>query len=802
MIKPDYEALVIGTGFGGSVVACRLAQAGFAVVVLERGRNYRKDSGGASDFPRDRTRLDGWLWSHDRGLFDVKLVSEMQHVQAAGLGGGSLIYANVHLRVPADGFAQGWPPEYSRAALDPYYDLVAYMLDLRPITDSPNGLPPKTRRLRAAADGLGRSGQVFYPPLALNFGPPEVARPNKFGAQQQGCRHCGECVVGCRYQAKNTLDLNYLARAKDCGADVHTLCEAVSVTPAPGGGYRVVYRDHGGAGEGEVRARWVFVCAGSVNSTELLLRCRDQFRTLPGLSPALGTRYSGNGDYLAFAFNTAERAPPWDGPTITAGVLVDQPAEQAAGGDRVWFVLEDGGYPELGAGFVRALNPRLAWLQQLLPAGVLMRADLDRLIAEHARGWLAAASGAEDGNTAVFLNMGRDQAGGRLRLLPESHRLAVEWDLTPNLPLYNVEERVVADVAGALGGQPAANPFWRLLHLPVTVHNLGGCPMAATPADGVTDPFGEVHGYPGLYVLDGAILPASTGVNPSSTIAAVAERNVEQFIRRQKGAPAWEAPEAAAARAARPADPLAALSLPGGRTPPPRTPAVGLTFTETMRGFLMAGHQPADDYAGGERAARAAGAAAEFTVAIAVANLDAFLNERDRTAIANGRLTVAGLTAPEGAVVANGVFNLFVETGDPDARRMLYALPFYDARGEPHLLDGFKVVKGQGVLEVWPATTTLYTVIRQGHSREGPVVATGIIRLHWPDFARQLLTFRATGTTDPVEEGRALAQFGHLFVGTLWDVFATRGALGAARRAWWRFALWLRDTFGIRDRDA
>src|SRR5262249_6344109 len=156
-------------------------------------------------------------------------------------------------------------------------------------------------------------------------------------------------------------------------------------------------------------------------------------------------------------------------------------------------------------------------------------------------------------------------------------------------------------------------------------------------------------------------------------------------------------------------------------TPPPRTPAIGLAFTETMRGFLQKGHHPADDYAGGEKAAQAAGSAADFTLTIAIADLDRFLAEKEHTGLATGRVHAAGFTGPEGAPVANGVFNLFVPTDREDERHMCYALPFRGADGRPYLLDGFKVVRGQGALEVWPATTTLYTVIRDGHSRQDPV---------------------------------------------------------------------------------
>src|SRR5215469_3099593 len=165
-IRPSYDAIVIDTGFGGAVAACRLAQAGLSVAVLERGRRYD-----INPFPRNwNNPFDGWLWSCDQGLFDVKLCQEMTVVQAAGLGGGSLIYANVHMRAPAAVFEHGWPRGYDRAALDPYYDLVAYMLDINPIPKS--NLPTKSRVMEAAARTLGRSEQFGLANIAVDFGPP------------------------------------------------------------------------------------------------------------------------------------------------------------------------------------------------------------------------------------------------------------------------------------------------------------------------------------------------------------------------------------------------------------------------------------------------------------------------------------------------------------------------------------------------------------------------------------------------------------------------------------------------------
>ena len=757
-MKANYDAVVIGTGFGGAVAACRLAQAGLRVGILERGRRYAKGS-----FPRDwKNPANGWLWPNGQGLFDVKPINQMTIVQGAGYGGGSLIYANVHLRAPADLFAAGWPAGYSRAALDPYYDLVAYMLDIRPITASAHlGMPAKTAAMKAVAEKLGRAAQFCYPNLAVDFGEPRQSHQNKFGVAQEGCNYCGECDIGCNYLAKNTLDLNYLAVAEQHGADAATQCEVVRIEQATNG-YKVTYKDYrAGGGESQIEAANVFVCAGAVNSTELLLRCRDQYKTLPNLSTQLGNGYSGNGDFLAFAFDTAQALEPSNGPTITTGIVYDR----GAGANRVWFIFQEGGYPKEIAGLLQWLNPAAG----RPGAGAIMtRAELEQAI----RGVGAAGTqaGADGSHSAVFLAMGRDRANGRIRLAPLTNALAVEWDADSNRPLYDAETGLSYDIAAALGGKAAFNPFWQRLGLPASVHNLGGCTMADDPARGVTDANGEVFGYRGLYVLDGAMLPSATGVNPSHTIAAVAERNVERAIRRIKGDAAWRAPDAALARPV--IDPLSQLTIPAGSTMAPTTPTIGLGFTETMKGYFDPGHRPADDYIGAEQAGQRNNCKVDFTLTITFPDLDAALADNAHAGVANGVVHVDGFTDSGGAQVTGGIFNLFVDVGQANERRMLYALPFIGADGKPYLLDGFKDVKDHGSFDVWAATSTLYTAIRAGHERTGAVLASGVLHILMPDFMHQLTTFKVTGTDDAVKQADAIGRFGHLFMGTLWDVFA------------------------------
>lgn len=743
-----FDAIVVGSGFGGSVAACRLAQAGLRVAILERGRRYA-----LGGFPRDwNDPLNGWLWQDEQGLFDVRPISEMTIVQGAAYGGGSHLYANVHLRAPADVFDSGWPRGYGRASLDQYYDLVAYMLDITPISeDQPLGVPLKTQRFKQVAERLGRDEQLCRPTLAVNFGDPKKLVPNKFGVPQYGCRHCGECDIGCNFQAKNTLDLNYLAVAEQRGTVVRTRCEVTRVAPEPDG-YRVTFTDHAAGATESLSATTVVLAAGAVSTTELLLRCRDQHHTLPNMSDRLGHGYSGNGDFLAFAVRTAEPCMPWSGPTITSGLVYDR----GAGGDRHWFIFEEGGYPrQIGAliDLLGAAGGFPGWLRVRDEGLEAVRTAARERIDEQPQ------DDAGD-NTMVFLAMGRDSANGRIELQPLSHDLCVRWDLRDNLGLYDTEQRLCEDVARVLGGEVALNPLWETLRLPVSVHNLGGCLLADDPRNGVVDGNGEVFGHPNLFVLDGACLPSATGVNPSHTIAAVAERNIEAAIRQMPGLSRWSAPERD--HAIQVVDPLAGIHIPPGGTAPPRTSSIGLAFAETMHGVLTRATdsdetKPEIDVS--------------FQLELMTPSIADFVDNPAHQLAATGTIRVEGITSPDGSRVRNGVVNLLILGDQPASRRVLYTLPFFGADGKLYLLDGCKDIRDNGWFDIWGASTTLDATLRRGHTPQGPTIVAGQLRLSLVQWLRELATVRLTGPGGPVRQVTALFDIGSVFAESLWEVF-------------------------------
>lgn len=513
MARPtQLDAVVVGSGFGGAVAAARLAQAGLAVAVVERGRRWRP-----GEFPRDDTRLDrGWLWAQGRGLYDVRWLDRMIGVQAAGWGGGSLVYANVFARPPHEVF-DTWPDDFDRPSLDPYYDLVAHVLRVRPVGVDPltGGVPPRTAAMEDAAARMHRPTGTLRPLLAVTFADDEAPRAGT-------CTFVGECMFGCNEGAKNSLDRTYLAIAERHGAVATTSCEVDRLEPVDGG-YRVHLVDHEAGERRVLQARTVFLAAGAVGTTELLLRSRDEHRTLPALSPTLGHGFSGNGDFLAFVSRPVAELQPGRGPTITTTTVVDC----HIGDEKVWFQVQDGAYPAQVAGLVRAAAR--------VPAGAT--AVRRRLAARPRR-----RPRRHRDETMALLLMGRDSSDGVLTL-DHQGEARVDWRNRRNSALYRAEMRAARQTARQLGGRVRYLPSWTFLRTGVTVHNLGGVPMGPDRSTGVVDHRGQVHGYPGLYVVDGAGIPASTGVNPSATIAAVAERHVEAAVRDLTGDPTWTAPE-------------------------------------------------------------------------------------------------------------------------------------------------------------------------------------------------------------------------------------------------------------------
>jgi cholesterol oxidase len=553
-LDSHYDAIIVGSGFGGSVTAYRLAEAGKRVLVLERGRPYPPGS-----FTRSPYRARESFWDPPHGLTGMYHYWSFKGIDAlvsAGLGGGSLIYANVFLRKDErwfveedlnDGGYEYWP--VNRADLDPHYDRVEQMIKLQryPFDHEPYASTPKTIAFKEAAEANGL--EWFLPQLAVTFGnegrrpvPGEAIQeelPNLHGRTRTTCQLCGECDVGCNYGAKNTLDYNYLTHAKHHGAEIRTLSDVRRIAPSvpPTGGYSVTYADLGEHPEDprmvELTCDHLVLSAGTLGTTNLLLRNRSAF---PALSRKLGTRFCGNGDLLTLILNTSKvtdgvRTPrivdPGYGPVITSTARMPDAADE--GGSGRGFYLQDAGFPQHLAWILHVISaPKQLWRWR--EAGIYLvknwlqgtpDTDVTGKIAD-----LMLPSELSAGGLPL-LGMGRDVPDGKMFL--RNGKLDIDWKRAGSGPYFDRLRSTSRDFATTLGGRFADNPLW-FLNRVITVHPLGGAPMGRHPGEGVVDSYGNVFGHPGLHIADGSVMPGPTGPNPSFTIAALADRFADQII--------------------------------------------------------------------------------------------------------------------------------------------------------------------------------------------------------------------------------------------------------------------------------
>ena len=539
-----FDAVIVGSGFGGSVMAYRLAKAGLDVCLLERGKAWPPGS-----FPRSPLALKQALWDPERGLhgfFDLWEFKEIGALISSGLGGGSLIYANVFLRKDKRWFVDDgpdgprpWPIDY--ADLERHYKAVERMIKPAKYPVRYRDTTPKTVAFREAAKAAKLD--VFYPKLAVTFSrgdDPEGIRikekeENIHRVPRYTCRLVGECDVGCNYGSKNSLDFNYLTAAWHLKAKIRCRHEVRSFAPPEqeGGLYRIEAMDYTDFEEGRkpelkvIYAKRLILSAGTLGTTYLLLANRSAF---PKLSKTLGTRFSGNGDLITFASHCTRIAEngervlheiePTKGPVITMTVRVPDTAD---GGDGPGFYLQDGGYPAFVAWIQEGLDlPRFLWAEKRALAKAAWRV-VTRNPQRHLGDELAGIAGDRvlAAGTLPILGIGHEIPQGTMRL--EDGLLDIDWSFDVAKPYMDRVRGAMRRIAVAMGGQFKDN-ILRNLNQAITVHPLGGCPMGADADKGVVDPRnGEVHGYPGLHVADGSVMPGSVGPNPSFTIAAVAD---------------------------------------------------------------------------------------------------------------------------------------------------------------------------------------------------------------------------------------------------------------------------------------
>ncbi|WP_033263522.1 GMC oxidoreductase [Amycolatopsis vancoresmycina] len=502
----DYDVLVIGSGFGGSVTALRLTEKGYRVGVLETGRRFADD-----EFAKTSWRLRKYLWAPALGCFGIQRLTLLKNtfvMSGSGVGGGSLVYANTLYEPPEQFYAD---PQWAhitdwRAELAPYYDQAKRMLG---VVENP-ATTAADRVLKDVAEDMGIGHTYRRTPVGVYFGQSGV---DPFfggaGPARTSCTLCGECMTGCRVGAKNTTVKNYLYLAEQAGAEVHPLTTAVSVRPVDGG-YAVDTRRTGGFSRRTFTASQVVFSAAALGTQRLLHRMRDT-GTLPGVSPRLGLLARTNSEAVLAARSLRADTDYSRGVAITSSIHPDavthvEPVRYGRGSNLLGLlatVLVDGspgrrrwalGLRELWRArrdLLRIHNPR-HWSERMI--GLLVMQTLDNSVTTYTK---------------------RGLFGRRMTTKQGAGAPSPDW-----IPAgHEVTRRVAAKIGGLPQGA-----WTDLANIPITGHFIGGCAIGDSPASGVVDPYQRLYGYPGLHVVDGSAISANLGVNPSLTITAQAER--------------------------------------------------------------------------------------------------------------------------------------------------------------------------------------------------------------------------------------------------------------------------------------
>lgn len=548
--RKDYDFVVIGSGYGGAISAARLAAANLnpkpSICILERGKEWQP-----GDYPETLTDVLGATRSslNPLGLYELLNYPDISVIKGSGLGGTSLINANVAIIPDREVFEQfHWPASVTYDALMPHYQRARQALAANP---HPRALElAKVQALDRRARQLGTQAQALD--IVVNF---SVDGPNAFGVNQKPCIDCGNCVSGCNVGAKNTLYMNYLPMAAGAGASIFTQTKVEWLEKLSAGGWRIHGKhidDHGGHASFTLDAREVILSAGSLNSTEILLR--SEMHGL-GVSPALGTKFNGNGDFFGLAYNGdmqtnvlgyARGASPGPGESPEPGPNIVGAVRYSAGlpeAERI--TIEDFSFPrayveasKAAFGLIRG-EDTVAGNEQA-QSGRLLR-DLNPLAQLH------DPDGAMN-HSMLYLVMGQDNARGTILFeapwTEPDGRIRVSWDQAGQQQIFTRMNQELRRHARALGANFISNPTWsvfKLGHL-ITAHPLGGCPMGDDYLQGAVDPFGRVFAgdgsvHEGLYVTDGSVIPSALGVNPLITISALTERFVERKIQQLGGNP-------------------------------------------------------------------------------------------------------------------------------------------------------------------------------------------------------------------------------------------------------------------------
>ncbi len=517
-----YDYVIIGSGFGGSVSAMRLAEKGYSILVLERGKRYED-----KDFPKTNWNIWKSLWLpflRCFGTWELSFLNGAIALRSSGVGGGSLMYANVLMETDDRLFdAPSWHNLADwKAVLRPHYDTAKRMLGVK--TNPRLWKADEILREIAAERGMA---DTFHPTeVGVFFGAENEIVPDPYfngeGPSRVGCNFCGGCMVGCRYNAKNTLPKNYLFFAEKLGVRILPEVTVRDIRPLTeqsddGARYEVEYRktttwvSHPRL---TVRARNIIVAAGALGTLELLFRCREQTRSLPRLSQRLGYNVRTNSENLQGASSREKEIDYSKGISITSifsadGVTNIEPVRFSDGSS----LLRNITAPLVDGGNIPIRMVKTLW--------EIIRHPIDFLYARFFSRWAR--------HTTILLMMQPIEELLRVRLgrnIFTLFRKGVMFHTEGGSQLPKspaISNTITRNFAKKMNGIPAASFMDSLFNFPITAHFMGGVPLGVDDQVGVVDVDFQVHNYPGLFVVDGSIMPGNPGVNPSLTITALAE---------------------------------------------------------------------------------------------------------------------------------------------------------------------------------------------------------------------------------------------------------------------------------------
>jgi cholesterol oxidase len=769
-MKDHYSVVVVGSGYGGGIAASRMARASRSVCVLERGKEFQPGEYPDTELEAAaemQIRTADCTVGSPTGLYEFVVGDGINVFKGCGLGGTSLVNANVALEAEPRVFQDPRWPAQVRADLTTRvqqgYDRAREMLKPTPYPDTFPALP-KMAALEKSAQYLE---QKFYrTPINVTF----EKKINHVGVPQNACTMCGDCVTGCNYAAKNTTLMNYLPDARNFGAEIFTQVSVrylerrdgkwvVHLQPLHEG------REEFGAPDMFITADVVMLGAGTLGSTEILLRSRAHGLAV---SNALGQRFSGNGDVLGFSYNG-------DAEVNGIGFGHRKPGQVAPVGPCITGVIDIREQPVLDDGMIVEEGSVPGALAATMPATFAAVAkacgtDTDTkvldLIEQCKREAESLVGGSYHGavhNTQTYLVMTHDSGDGVMEL--QNDRLKMAWPGVGREEIFRKVNSTLLKSTKPLDGTYVIDPIWtKLLNKDlVTVHPLGGCPMGDDAANGVVNHKGQVYAatagvavYDDLYVCDGAVIPVPLGVNPLLTISAMAER--------------------ACAIAAQDRGWTIDYTLPSKAPAPAKAAAMGLQFTETMRGYFSS--ESPDDYAAGEIAGKTAGSTLAFTLTIVSEDVNDMLTNSAHQARMFGTVQAPALSATP-LSVENGTFNLFIpDPENVDTRNMVYRMTMRNQEGAVFYFHGYKIVRPNSPLDIWHDTSTLYITVYQGADDTAPIFGAGILHILPADFARQMTTMKVTNAPNEEERLRATVRFGEFFAGVLYNTYG--GALAGS----------------------